>query len=111
MRRILPLCLLVAACSVRQLESVEHWRAAAEIDIDSRAIRRKTAVAGDTLDSADAGLSLRAQGGPGRLGPALGLDLHLGAGLDGGFAYETAFRPLGAGLDLGGLGTLSLTGG
>ncbi|HTM21056.1 MAG TPA: hypothetical protein VL172_11125 [Kofleriaceae bacterium] len=106
------ICLLalLAACSVRQLEHMQRWHGAADIEMEARGIRRDQPDT-TTRDTADAGLSVRAQGGPGRLGFALGLDVHAGAGTHGGFAYDAAFRPLGAGLDLGGLGALAVTAG
>jgi hypothetical protein len=112
MRLVLPICLLAAACSVRQLERMDRWKAGGELELSARGIRREAPAAGGSpSDTIDAGLGLRAHGGPGKLGIALGLDLHLGGGTDGGFSYETALRPLGAGLYLGGVGSLMITGG
>jgi hypothetical protein len=112
-RRALLLCLLAAGsgCSVRQLERMERWHGGGNLEMDVRAIRRDTATAGATRDTVAGGLELRGQGGPGRVGLALGLDLHLGGDTRGGFAYESALRPLGVGLDLGGAGALAVTAG
>ena len=106
------LLVTAAACGPSSLNRVERWRASADIAIDARGLRRRAPVAGqDDRDSVDGGLSLRAQGGPGRLGYALGVDVHLGAGTGGGFAYDAALHPLGIGLALGAVGSLALTAG
>lgn len=112
MRAALLLLVAAAACGPSSLNRVERWRASADIEIDARGLRRRAPSAGeDARDSVDGGLSLRAQGGPGRLNYALGLDAHLGAGTGGGFAYDAALHLVGIGLALGDVGSLALTAG
>ena len=74
MRWVLLISLAATACSVRQLQRMERWQAGGELELDARGIRRELPEPSDTVD---AGLGLRAHGGPGALGLALGLDLHL----------------------------------
>ena len=69
MRLVLVICVLLAGCSLRQLERMERWRAGADLELDTRGVRREApAAGGEPSDTVDAGLGLRAHGGPGKLG-------------------------------------------
>lgn len=102
----------VGSCSGRSgLRRVEHLEASANIRLDVDAQRFEEPAPGtDLRDTAGAGVAVRGVAG-GRVGAAIGVDLGGGAGLQGGFAYHAALRPLGVGLHIGRLASFAVTGG
>ncbi len=94
--------------------AAQDWtrlRAAGSLEMDLSLMRRDDPAAAAGLeDTAMAGIGLRAWGGK-TAGLMLGLDLRLGAGRGGGFAYDADLMPLGAGVALGPWARFGLLGG
>lgn len=102
----------LAACSGRSgLRRVEHLEASANLKLATAYDRLDPAPSGsDARDVARATVGIRSIVG-GRAGAVLGMDVALGAGLQGGLAYAANLRPLGVGLHIGRFATLGVSAG
>lgn len=97
--------LLVLTASTAAHAGFDDWDGGALLSYDLRYLRLSEDDAiGDLSEVMDAGLTTRAFAGKGALGIAVGLDLHMGGGLSGGFAHEANLYPLGYGVPLGSWG-------
>jgi len=93
--------LVLTTSSVAQA-GVQDWDFGAVVSYDFRYLRlAQDNAIGDLHEVMDAGLGGRGFAGKGAAGIAVGFDVHMGGGLDGGFAHEANLYPLGYGVKLG----------
>ncbi len=94
--------LLVLTTSAVAHAGFDDWDAGAVVSYDFRYLRLSEDDAiGDLNEVMDVGLAGRGFAAKGALGLAVGFDVHMGGGLDGGFAHEANLYPLGYGVKLG----------
>ena len=80
----------------------DRWRFAADLELDLRYTRFAEPDPGvERNDAVLAGFTIAGFAGKKTLGYVAAVDIRLGAGVSGGFAYDVALRLLGAGLALG----------
>lgn len=99
---ILTMAILAASGGVAGAQSFNGWKLSGSLELDTRWMHAEEPVAGDLEDVATAGLRLRTFAGKTVVGYMAGIDLHLGAALQGGFAYDANLYLLGVGVELGG---------
>jgi hypothetical protein len=95
-RLVLAIAVVAATATGAAAQSFGGWKASGAFELDARWTE---AEARD--DVLTAGLRLRAFASKTVVGYMGGLDLHLGAGTGGGFAYDGNLYLVGAGLELG----------
>lgn len=93
-----------------QSARADDWRFAADLGMDVRYTRFAEPAPGvERNDSLLAGFTIAGFAGKPTVGYAAAIDVRLGAGLHGGFAYDVALRLLGVGVALGHVARFSTT--
>ncbi|MCA9679029.1 MAG: hypothetical protein H6709_24570 [Kofleriaceae bacterium] len=105
----------LAGCGAGSLRHVRDWKFAGALayDLEARAplADDDPATTAPYDGAVEVGLRLRAGGGPGHAGYGVGVDLHAGATLPGGFAWGVGVLPAGVIGPLGDRGVWGVVGG